>query len=398
MNILFVHETEYVNKMIFEYQIIPEILSSRGHNVIVIDFPTKWDQPSGSIFHKPQSIPDVQRANKDKGITLLRPGFIKIPVLSRITAFFSYFALIEHAILAYKIECVVLYAAPTNGIQTLLMARKYHIPIYFRLLDVLHQLVPNDLLRWLTYLIEKYVYRRVDRIAAITPRLCDYAVMMGAKPEKCIYLPSGSDADLFFYQKKDKSSMTKYGLREEELVLLFAGTLYNFSGLDKIISALPQYLRSNPHLKLLIIGNGEQESKLRTLVHSLNLEKTVIFTGFVNYSDLPGYINLADICINPFEINKTTNIIFPGKIYQYLACEKPVIATKLQGMLDIFPVNDSASGIHYYDTVDEFFVIVSQINRCRVKDPNPSLQEITTIIESDLRELGSTHSVEGARA
>lgn len=391
MNILVIHETEYIQKMIFEYQIIPEILASRGHRVFVIDYPTNWSKDNQKpIFSlQPEVIRNVSRTKKAGTITLIRPAFIRLPIISRLTASLSYFPLIDAVINQYKIDVVVLLAVPTNGIQTLLAAGRNGVPVYFRLLDVLHQLVPHGLLRWPAYLFEKIIYRRVDRLSAITPRLRDYAIKMGANPATSSYLPSGSDADLFYHQEKDPALLAKYCLNADDIVLLFAGTLYNFSGLDKIISALPQELVKEPRLKLLLVGAGEQERFLRAQVKSLGLEGRVVFTGFINYPELPCYINLADICINPFEINQTTNLIFPGKIYQYLACKKPVIASKLQGMLDIFSVNDIESGVFYYDTVDEFFGLVPEIIRHRVIDPNPSLQEITTTLERELAELSS---------
>lgn len=393
MNLLFIHETEYVEKMIFEYQIIPEILASRGHQVFVIDFPSNWSKNKGrAIFSShPEVLENISCANKSGAVTLIRPAFLCVPILSRLSAFFSYFHLIDSVIREHQIEVIILLSAPTNGLQTLLAARKHGVPVYFRLLDVLHRLVPSSLLRWPAYMIEKIVYARVHQLTAITPRLCDYAVSMGSNPQTSYYLPSGSDADLFYYQDKDPVLMDQYGLTSDNLVLLFAGTIYHFSGLDKIISALPKEIKKNPFIKLLIVGAGEQENKLKVLVRNLGLKNQVIFTGFINYSDLPGYINLADICINPFEINKITNIIFPGKIYQYLACEKPVIATKLQGMIDVFPTDDLNSGIFYYDTVDDFFCLVNKIQRRRVKDLNPSLQEVAATIEMELVELCSAH-------
>jgi glycosyltransferase involved in cell wall biosynthesis len=389
MNLLFVHETEYIEKMIFEYQIIPEILASRGHHVFVIDFPARYSENDkrSIIFVRPEVIENVSRARKAGKITLIRPARVQIPFLHRLSAFFSYLPLIDSVIREHKIDAIVLLSAPTNGIQTLIAARKNGIPVYFRLLDVLHRLVPVDILRWPTYVFEKIIYRNVDWMTAITPRLRDYAVSMGARPETSHYLPSGSDADLFYYQPKDKELLLKYGIKADDLVLLFAGTLYNFSGLDKIINRLPDEVLKTPNIKLLIIGAGEQEAKLKGLVQRWGLENVVIFTGFINYPVLPSYINLADICLNPFEINKITNIIFPGKIYQYLACEKPVIATKLQGMLDVFPCNDLHSGIFYYETLEEFFGLVSKINRQRIKDPNPPLQEIANVMEEELRTL-----------
>jgi len=389
MNLLFIHETEYIEKMIFEYQIIPEILATKGHRVVVIDFPHYQlnHKKNSPLSQKTEILENVSRAKKAGTVTLVRPAFLRISFLDRFTAFFSYFGLIDSVIKKYNIDGIVLLAAPTNGIQALWVARKHNIPVHFRLLDVLHRLVPIPSLRWLAYLIERFVYPRVDQLTAITPRLRDYAVSMGAKSQTSSYLPSGADTDLFFYQEKDSSLMNKYNISPEDQVLLFAGTIYNFSGLDKIISSLPRALKKNPNLKLLIVGAGEQEPQLKSLVQELRLERSVIFTGFINYPDLPRHVNLADICINPFEINKITNIIFPGKIYQYLACEKPVIATKLQGMLDVFPIDDQNSGIHYYDTVDEFFVLVDSIGRCRVQDPNPSLQKITAAMEEELKKL-----------
>ena len=386
MNLLFIHETEYVDKMIFEYQIIPEILASKNHNVYVIDFPSHWKTEPIPFWDNLRSkvFPDISRANKTKGVTLIRPGFIRIPGLSRISAFFLYFRLINQTIRQHKINAMILLSAPTNGLQALWAARRNKIPVFFRLLDVLHQLVPSKLLLLPAYWIEKLVYRKVDQLYATSPRLKNYAIHMGADPDKCHYLPSGADHDLFYYQPKDDELLGQLGLSRDNLVLLFAGTLYNFSGLDRIIEAFPRWLTAIPNLILLIIGRGEQEVRLKLRVKNLNLEQSVIFTGFINYSDLPKYINLSDICINPFKINKTTNLIFPGKIYQYLACEKPVIASKLEGMLDIFPCDDPTSHIFYYETVEEFFHLVTSIKRDRFTDPNPSLYKIASRLEQEI--------------
>ena len=322
-----------------------------------------------------------------KSITLIRPAFIRIPVISRITAFFSYFFLIEKTIRENKISHIILFSVPTNGLQTIVLAKKLHIPVLYRSLDVSHQIVPHPLLRLPTMAFEKFVYRSSDRILAITHKLIEYVIKNGAKPENCSFLPTGADADIFYYQPKDKQLLDKLGLSERDLILSFSGTLYKFSGLKEIICAIPLRRSELPDLKLLLVGGGEQYEELKQLVSELDLQDRVIMTGFVDYRDVPSYLNLADICINPFVINDITNIIFPSKVYQYLACEKPVIATKLSGMLDIFPLDDQNSGVHYFETLDEFFDLVRCIRRVRIKSSSPSLQEITTIIEQELHSM-----------
>src|SRR5207248_10539176 len=59
----------------------------------------------------------------------------------------------------------------------------------------------------------------------------------------------------------------------------------------------------------------------------------VVFTGMKPYGLLPNIIRSSDICLNPFELNGVTERILPTKVFQYLACGKPVVATKLPGAL-----------------------------------------------------------------
>jgi len=393
MNILVIHETEYIKKVIFEYQVIPELWSSWGHNVYVIDFPTELDKKSAFDlgYLKTKIIKNVSRANKKKGVTLIRPGLIKIPVISRLSAFWTHFFAIRRTIIDKKIDVIFLYSVPTNGLQTIFWAKRYGVPVYFRLLDVLNQLVPSKLLSLPTYLMEKMVYMRTDELSAITPKLTEYAQKMGARKESSYYLPSGSDSDLFYPKSKDPDLVRKFRLGKADTVILFAGTLYNFSGLDLVLKYYAKHRRDYPHLKFLIVGHGEQSKKLSEIIENNNLSDRVIMTGFVNYGILPKYIQLADICINPFEINAITNLIFPGKIYQYLACGKPVIATKLAGLADIFPDNGGKNGLYYYNSkkISGFFKLTSTIGGKEAPNHELSLRQIARKIESRLKKLSS---------
>ena len=391
MNILVIHEADYINKVVFEYQIIPEILSSKGHNVFVIDFPVAWKRESlldlGGF--KTTYLRNVKKSNKSKGVTLIRPGFIKLRILDRLSAFFAYFFLIKKTIKNNKIDAIVLYSVPNNGLQTLYWAKKYKIPVHFRLIDVLHQLVPNKILSPITYLMEKKVYRETDQISAITPKLITYAKRMGCK-KKIAFLPTGSDSDIFFPKKKKQDLCQKYGIKSTDKLIMFSGTLYGFSGLNHILNYFADHIRDKSNIKFMIVGKGEQLNELKNIVRTKSLSKYVIFAGFVQYEKLVDYINLADICINPFELNYITDRIFPSKIYQYLACEKPVIATKLPGMLDIFPDKGGKNNVYYFslDNIKEFFNLVSKIDLFH-KNESPSLQTVSDDLECMLNEICS---------
>ena len=66
---------------------------------------------------------------------------------------------------------------------------------------------------------------------------------------------------------------------------------------------------------------------LVNLVRNLQLEEYFIFSGQVPHSQVPLYINSCDIMVVPrrdLQIRSS-----PLKIFEYLACEKPIIATRV---------------------------------------------------------------------
>ena len=219
--------------------------------------------------------------------------------------------------------------------------------------------------------------------------LTEYAIKMGGNAKTTTYLPSGSDLDLFYPEAKDEELLKKYNIKKNDQVILFAGTLYDFSGLDVLIKYLAENKSIATNMKFLIVGHGQQSAFLEKLIKESNLGEKIILTGFIDYAKLAKYINLADICINPFRINKVTNIIFPGKIYQYMACEKPVIATRLEGVMGIFPDDGGKNNIFYFDLNNpkEFFDLAKNIGKTKVKDVNPSLQEISDILYKKIEKL-----------
>jgi len=205
--------------------------------------------------------------------------------------------------------------------------------------------------------MESFVYSRVDRVLTLTPKLSEYVISLGAKPERVEVLPMTVDIEMF--KPSDESGIgEKWGIKDSDKVLLFMGTLFRFSGLEGLITSMPDILWHVPNAKLLIVGDGEQRKELEALISESHLEGKVIITGFQPYSDMPKYINLADVCINTFSGNDTTKDIFPGKIAQYLACGKPVVMRPLPGVVSM--IEGERQGVVYADDdIDMAMQVVS---------------------------------------
>lgn len=333
MNILFVHEIDWLRKVVFEIHTLSELLSLRGHRVYAVDYESMWvrDGPLDFGSLKTRYVDNVSRAYTGASVSLIRPGFIKIPVVSRFSAWFTQCSAIRRAIEEKDIDVIILYSVPTSGMQTLHYAGKFGVPVVFRSIDILNRLVSFPLLSAITRRLEKRVYAGADLVLTISHRLSEYVIRMGASEGNVRLLPLGVDTELF------RPGVDSTGLRRrwdlgDGPVIVFIGTLYDFSGLDVVIGRMPGLIKRYPGVRLLIVGDGPQRPGLERIAAESGVTGEVIITGFQPYETMPQYINLASVCINPFLVTGTTRDIFPTKIVQYMACERPVVATRLPGL------------------------------------------------------------------
>ena len=349
MNILVIHEIDWINKVIFEPHHLSELFSKSGHNVFVIDCPDNENKTFTSGF-RTKIIHNYSRVYDDASITLIHPPSILIKGLTRISHFLTCKKTIKETILKNKIDIIFLYGSITNGIQTLQISKELQIPVIFRLLDIAHGLVKIPILKNLAKKYESIVLSNSIKVLATTPDLSRYAIEMGAKKESVESFPLGVNTDNFKPLERDVSFRESLGISENDDVIVFVGTIYPFAGLIPIINNFKNIKKENQNIKLLIVGGGPSYSQLEQLVIEKNLESEIILTNFINQNEIPKYISLADICINPFEINYLTNRILPTKIIEYFACGKPVLSTPLFGTKELLP--DEKFGILYSNSTN----------------------------------------------
>ena len=350
MNILIIHEIDWINKVTFEPHHFAELFSKKGHNIFVIDCP---DTNNKNIYSglKTKSIFNYSRIYGGASITLIHPPSILIKGLNRISHFFNCKKIIKQTILENKIDVILLYGAITNGIQTIQIAKELKIPVVYRLLDISHGLVTIPIIKNLAKKYERKVLSNATQILATTPDLSRYAIEMNAKDNDVESFHLGINIHDFKPLQKDLELAKSLGISSEDNVVVFIGTIYPFSGLIELISNFDKIEEKNQNIKLLIIGGGPFYHKLQKIIFEKNLEKKVILTNFKPQKDLPKYISFADICINPFQINYVTNRILPTKILEYFACGKPVLSTPLSGTQELLP--DDTFGI-LYSTSESF--------------------------------------------
>jgi glycosyltransferase involved in cell wall biosynthesis len=228
--------------------------------------------------------------------------------------------------------------------------------------------VEPPVLRGPARLIEQANLRRASLVLSINDALRDYTIDMGAPPERSHVLRAGVDLSRYEHVA-GRETRRHYGLADGDATLFFMGEFYPFSGLREVAQGVVTQPGGTSSLKLLAIGRGKLWEELQRLSASGPGGQRIVLDHWQPYRELPRYLAAADICILPAYNNDVMRNIVPIKVYEYLAAGKPVIATRLPGLVREFGENH---GLVYVDGPRE---VVSKARELIESGQIPSLGE-----------------------
>ena len=175
---------------------------------------------------------------------------------------------------------------------------------------------------------EMITIKNSDKIISVTEKIKDvFLEEYKIKEAKVIVINNGVNIDLFT-PIMDKGVIKKeIRIKNDEYVVGFIGTFKQWHGLEYLIKSASLVTKELPNTKFLLVGDGILKENCITLVKHTGLTDNFIFIDTVPYEEVPRYMNAFDVCA----ILKKKDI--PGsplKLWEYMACGKPVIATNTE--------------------------------------------------------------------
>lgn len=349
MKILYVQETNWIQRNPIDQHHIAELLNLRGHDFRVIDFDIAWrNDHSQGLFSKRQVFFNISKIYHNAKITVIRPGIIRLPLLDYLSLAISQNHEIKRQIKEYNPDVIV----GLGGIYSYFAgraARHHHIPFIGFWVDIHHRLVNSPILQFVGWIIEHRTVTLVDKLIVVNENLKDYVIKIGANKENVLLISTGVDIDHFDPSINGDSIRNSLGIKKDDIVLLFVGWLFHFSGLKEISRELARI--NNERIKIIILGEGDAYNDLVRIQQEYKLTGQLILTGKKHYSEIPKYIAAADICILPaYTKEKIMRDIVPIKLYEYAAMKKPTITTQLPGVMKRF---GNENGVIFVDKPED---------------------------------------------
>lgn len=333
MRIVVVQETDWLKRGPHQQHHLFERLSLRGHTVTVLDYPIlrpHW--PREPLVTPRREVENAARIYEGAHIRLFTPATLSLKLLARATSVLSHHAELAHLIRQARPDVVVSYALST-GMPALRLARRYSIPLVFHVIDALHTIVPSRALQPVAHQVERWLFSAADEVVVINDHLRDYALRMGAAPDRSRVLRTGVDLQRIRPVPAGDPARAviraDLGVRPDEVVLFFMGWLYGFSGVREVAESLAS---APGGVRLLVVGDGDDYERLLRLRDTV-LGDRLILTGRVSYDRIPAYLAAADVCVLPFHAVPMTEHIVPIKLYEYMASGVPTIASPLPGIM-----------------------------------------------------------------
>jgi glycosyltransferase involved in cell wall biosynthesis len=110
-------------------------------------------------------------------------------------------------------------------------------------------------------------------------------------------------------------------------VILYAGTFEPYQGLELLVDAAGEIVRTHKDVRFLCVGGNEtQVNRMKALAYQRDVSEYFIFPGTVPPEEVQSLFAIASILMSP----RTSGTNTPLKIYSYLRSGVPIVATKIR--------------------------------------------------------------------
>lgn len=216
------------------------------------------------------------------------------------------------------------------SIVKMLFGIPYFIEVNGLITDEMKMFGKSKLSITFTKLSEKLEYKYALRIIAVTPGVKKGIIQLYNVPdEKIVVIENGANTELF-RPINQSDAKKELNLSQDISYVCFVGNLAPWHGIEYLIQAATAILELCPNVYFLIVGDGIMKDEWMQQAQKLGLRNRFIFAGSVPYVQVPLYINASDVCVATFIKKKHMKTGgSPLKIYEYMACEKPIVSSRI---------------------------------------------------------------------
>ena len=286
--------------------------------------------------------------------------FNKIPHLkNEINIFYDLLALFELISLIMRREYSIIHTHNSKaGILGRIAANICRAPI---IIHTQHSCVfkygtLNYFQKKFYYFLEKISAKFTDKIIYISePLRQEFLNAKIGSEQKSVTIYSGIEIEKFKIDVDILKKRSQLGLKSSDFIVGVVSRLEPGKGNEFIIKSIPKIIQKISNIKFVFVGGGPLKANLETLSESFGVREKIMFLGLRD--DVPGLLQIFDIVCLASLYEGMSRVILEAQ-----AAGKPVVATKVGGIVDIVAEDKTAILVAPRDVGALAFAIIKLID------------------------------------
>ena len=215
-----------------------------------------------------------------------------------------------------------------SGLAAVIAGKILKIPVIITSHGIRHKLLEKKFNGKLLKILLKFEYnldiftiKNATLLIAINPAIKKYYEKIVSK--KIEFIPIPIKLKNFDFSDRNREEVRKeFGIDKKTIVIGYVGRFVPEKNILTLIEAFAKVENSNSFLKMILVGSGIQEAKLRKEVSKKGIENNVIFCGVRN--DVGRILSCIDIFVLPSYIEGLSTALLEA-----MTCARSIICSDI---------------------------------------------------------------------
>ena len=172
--------------------------------------------------------------------------------------------------------------------------------------------------------IERWLIKRFDKVSTISYSMVDNARSKGVLDQNLIFFPNWADTDFVTPDVDGSALRSKWGVADDETVVLYAGNIGKKQGLEVVVKAA-KALKQDAKVKFFIVGSGAHVDQLQEMASEAALDN-LTFKPLQAWEDVPAMLAMADVHL-VVQKKGAADVVLPSKLTNILSAGGNALVT-----------------------------------------------------------------------
>jgi glycosyltransferase involved in cell wall biosynthesis len=175
------------------------------------------------------------------------------------------------------------------------------------------------------FALERALLRRARAVAVVTESFRTRALAKGADPTRTAVLPNGVEPRAY-YRAVEPPPLPSLARERGEFIAGYLGTFGAGQALGVMVDVATILAREAPAIRLVLAGSGPDRANVAALAAAAALPNLALEPA-IPRAQTRAFYNACDVCLVPLAPVPVFQETVPSKIFEIMACERPVLAS-----------------------------------------------------------------------